>query len=55
MTYPQKPQPKPLVRFRVNGDGTFVHTGVEWIRADREIMTNVVNSLNSMVQFAKKF
>ena len=55
MTYPKKPQPKPLVRFRVNGGGTFVHTGVEWIPANSEIMTNIVNTLNGMVQFADKF
>jgi hypothetical protein len=47
-----KPQPKPIVRFRVNGGGTFVHTGVEWVEADREVMTNVANTLFNMVRFA---
>jgi hypothetical protein len=49
-----KPQPKPLVRFRTNGGGVFVHTGVQWVKADAEIMTNVVNALYSMVRFNRK-
>jgi hypothetical protein len=52
--YPQKPQNKPAVRFRINGDGTFVHTGVEWARADRDVMTNIANTLFNMVRFAEK-
>lgn len=48
------PQPKPLVRFRTNGGGVFVHTGVTWIRATPEIMTNVISSLYNMVKFNRK-
>lgn len=47
-----QPQSKPLVRFRINGGGIFVHTGVEWVKADSEIMTNVANTLYGMVRFA---
>jgi hypothetical protein len=47
-----KPQPKPLVRFRINGGGVFVHTGVQWVKADAEIMTNVATLLYGMVRFA---
>jgi hypothetical protein len=49
-----KPQPKPLVRFSVNGGGQFVHTGVEWVKADREIMTNIANTLFHMTRFSEK-
>ena len=48
------PQPKPLVRFRTNGGGVFVHTGVEWVKADAEIMTNVAGLLYHMVRFSVK-
>lgn len=49
-----KPQPKPLVRFRINGGGVFVHTGVEWVKADQEIMTNITNTLFGMVKYNPK-
>lgn len=49
-----QPQPKPLVRFRTNGGGVFVHTGVEWVKADAEIMTNVATALYTMVRFNRK-
>ena len=57
MKYPQQPQPqpKPLVRFRVNGGGVFVHTGFEWIPATPSIMTNIADALFGMVRYAKQF
>ena len=54
MTYSKNKKQKPIVRFRTNGGGIFVHTGVQWVRADAEIMTNVAETLYKMVRFSSK-
>lgn len=46
-----QPQPKPLVRFRTNGGGVFVHTSDGWIKADAEMMTTVMKLLHYMTRF----
>jgi hypothetical protein len=51
-SWPRQPQPRPLVRFRINGGGQFVHTAVQWVKVDREIMTNIANTLFNMTRFA---
>jgi hypothetical protein len=57
MKYPVKPQPVPVVRFRVNGGGVhvFFSDNRAWVRADSAIMTDVATVLYNMVKFTKKF
>jgi hypothetical protein len=57
MKYPVKPQPVPVVRFRVNGGGVhvFFSDNRAWVRADSAIMTDVATVLYNMVEFTKKF
>jgi hypothetical protein len=50
----RRPQPKPLVRFRTNGGGVFVHDGIGWLRATPELMTDVATVLFNMVRFNPK-
>jgi hypothetical protein len=54
MKYPVKPQPVPVVRFRVNGGGVhiFEASSRTWYRANNAIMTDVATVLYNMVQYA---
>jgi hypothetical protein len=57
MKYPVKPQPVPVVRFRVNGGGVhiFEASSRTWYRARSEDMTQVAQVLFNMVEFNNKF
>jgi hypothetical protein len=50
-----KPQPKPLVRFRINGGGVHVHDGLGWVRVlpgvNPELMLDAAQLLYNMVRF----
>jgi hypothetical protein len=53
-----KPQPKPLVRFRINGGGVHVHDGLGWVRVlpgvNPELMLDAAQLLYNMVRFNPK-
>lgn len=48
------PQPKNLVRFRINANGIEVWNGGKYLSANREMFDNVKGMLYHMVRFASK-